>query len=322
MKTLLLMAGVLTVASVAAQSLDAARDKQPPPAPPGSPAPAFEVASIKRNKSGDGFISVSLSPQRPTFTNVPARQLIVRAYNVQPFQVVGGPSWITSDRFDITAKAPDSATPQQMNDMLQSLLADRFKLKVHRESRQGDVYRLVKARPDGKLGEAIKPAAVDCAAMIGRGRPGGPGPAPGSGPVAVGSAPVPAPGGRGGAPAPGPGAPMAGCQMMMTPGRVQMGGQPISTLANTLSNQLGRPVVDDTGLAGSYDLTLSYMPDAGGRGMPIGPLPPGAPDLPPIDPNAPSLPTALQEQLGLKLESGKGPIDVIVIDSIEPPTED
>ena len=317
MKTLLLMAGVLTVASVAAEP------RQASPAPVPSQAPAFEVASIKRNKSGDGFISISLSPQRPTFTNVPARQLIVRAYNVQPFQVVGGPSWITTDRFDITAKAPDAATPQQMNDMLQSLLADRFKLKVHRETRQGDVYRLVKARPDGKLGDAIKPAAIDCSAMMGRGRPGGPGPAPGGpGSAAVGTSAVPAPSGRPAGPAPAPAGPMSGCQMMMTPGRVQMGGQPISALANTLSNQLGRPIVDDTGLTGPYDLTLSFMPDPGGRGMPIGPLPPGAPELPPIDPNAPSLPTALQEQLGLKLESGKGPVDVIVIDSIEPPTED
>lgn len=283
MKTLLLMAGVLTVASVAAHQL--------PPS-----APAFEVASIKRNKSGDGFISISFSPTRPTFTNIPVRQLIVRAYDVQPFQVVGGPSWITSDRFDVTAKAPDDATPQQASGMLQTLLADRFKLKVHRETRQGDVYRLVKARPDGKLGDAIKPATIDCSAMMGRGRPGGPGPVPG---------------GR-----------LSGCQMMISPGRVQMGGQPISALANSLSNQLGRPIVDDTGLTGPYDLTLSFMPDSGGRGMPIGPLPAGAPELPPVDPNAPALPTALQEQLGLKLESGKGPVDVIVIDSIEPPTED
>jgi uncharacterized protein (TIGR03435 family) len=110
--------------------------------------------------------------------------------------------------------------------------------------------------------------------------------------------------------------------MMMTPGRLQMGGQPLSAFVAALSNQLGRPVLDETGLSGAYDLTLSYMPDAGGRGLPAGAPPPGAPDLPPIDPNAPSLPTALQEQLGLKLEAAKGPVEMIVIDSIEPPTED
>ena len=110
--------------------------------------------------------------------------------------------------------------------------------------------------------------------------------------------------------------------MMMTPGRFQLGGQPLSAFVNVLGNQLGRPVLDETGLTGVYDLTLSYMPDSGGRGLPPGVPPPGAPDLPPIDPNAPALPTALQEQLGLKLESTKGPVEVIVIDSIEPPTED
>jgi len=314
MKTLLLIAGVLTTATLVAQ--------QAPPAPAGAPLPKFEVASVKRNTSGDGFITVSLAPTRPTFINMPVRQLIVRAFGVQQFQVSGGPSWITSDRFDITAKAADDgATPAQMNLMLQSLLADRFKLRVHRENRQSDVYHLVKARPDGKLGDALKPAAVDCGAR-GRGAPGGPVPAPGGGPGLGTPVPGPGPGARAGGLQPGPGGAPGGCMMMMTPGRLQMGGQPLSAFVAALSNQLGRPVLDETGLSGAYDLTLSYMPDAGGRGLPAGAPPPGAPDLPPIDPNAPSLPTALQEQLGLKLEAAKGPVEMIVIDSIEPPTED
>lgn len=324
MKTLLLMTGVLTTAALAAQPLDVARGGQaPPPASPGSPAPAFEVTSVKRNTSGEGFISANLAPGRPSFINMPVRQLIVRAYGVQAFQVLGGPSWITGDRFDITAKAADDgATPAQLNLMLQSLLADRFKLRVHRETRQSDVYRLVKARPDGKLGDGLKPAAMDCSAMAGRGRPGGPGPGPGgTGNIAV-PAPAPGAGPRAGGQQPGPGGALGGCMIMMTPGRFQVGGQPLSAFANVLANQLGRPVLDETGLTGAYDLTLSYMPDAGGRGLPPGVGLPGAPDLPPIDPNAPSLPTALQEQLGLKLEAAKGPVEMIVIDSIEPPTED
>jgi uncharacterized protein (TIGR03435 family) len=320
MKRLLLMAVVLSTATaLAAQPLDVARGEQAAPASPDASTPSFEVASVKRNTSGEGFVTMGLAPGRPTFVNVPVRQLIVRAYGVQPFQVQGGPSWITSDRFDITAKAADdTATPAQMNLMLQSLLGSRFKLKVHRETRQSDVYRLVKARPDGKLGDALKPAAVDCSAM-GRGRPGGPG---GPGPGAGGTVAVPAPPARAGGPAPGPGGGPGGCMMMMTPGRLQAGGQPIAIFANTLANQLGRPVIDATGLTGPYDLTLSYMPDSGGRGLPPGGLPPGAPDLPPIDPNAPALPTALQEQLGLKLETAKGPVEMIVIDSIEAPAED
>jgi uncharacterized protein (TIGR03435 family) len=274
----------------------------------------FEVASVKRNKSSDAFISMGMQPGgRLTMINVPVRQLIVRAYQVQPFQVLGGPSWITSDRFDITAKAPGDASPQQMNAMLEALLADRFKLKVRRETRQSDVYRLVKARADGKLGDAIKPAAVEC--NVGRGRAGAAGPgttaAPPPGPAV---ARFGGPAGPGGAPPP--------CRFMIAPGRFEVMGQSISAFASTIANQLGRPVLDETGLTGSYDFTLTFMPDSGGRGMPPGVPPPGAPELPPIDPNAPALPTALQEQLGLRLESGKGPVEMIVIDSIEQPTED
>jgi uncharacterized protein (TIGR03435 family) len=308
MKRLLLTLGVLTGATLAAQS--------PPPA---AQAPvSFEVTSVKRNTSGEGFMTVRLQADRPSFVNVPVRQLIVRAYGVQPYQVLGGPSWVGSDRFDVTAKAPEGTTPEQANLMLQSLLADRFKLKVHKESRQSDVFRLVKARTDGKLGDAIKPAAVNCGNM-GRGRPGGPGPLPG--PAQSAAAPPPVPGARVGGP-PGPGGPLAGCQMMIAPGRFIVSGQPISAFASMLANQLGRPVLDETGLTGPYDFTVSFMPDSGGRGLPPGAPPPGAPELPPIDPNAPALPTALQEQLGLKLEATKGPVEMIVIDSIEPPSED
>jgi len=273
-----------------------------------SAAPGFEVASIKRNKSGDGFIGMGMQPGgRLTMINMPVRQLIVRAYGVQPYQVLGGPSWITSDRFDITAKAPGDASPQQMNAMLEALLADRFKLKVRKETRQSDVYRLVTARADGKLGEALKPAAVNC--DMARGRAGGPMPGPGAGPEPA----------RGAA----PGGPMMGpCQFLIAPGRFQVAGQSMAAFANSLGMQVGRPVLDETGLQGAYDFTLTFMPDPGGRGMPAGLPPPGAPELPPIDPNAPALPTALQEQLGLRLESGKGPVEMIVIDSIDQPTED
>ena len=291
MKRLLVLGAALASVTLAAQSA----------------APAFEVASIKRNKSGDGFMGMGMQPGgRLTMTNMPVRQLIVRAYGVQPYQVLGGPSWITSDRFDITAKAPGDASPQEMNAMLETLLADRFKLKVRKETRQSDVYRLVKARADGKLGEALKPAAVNC--DMARGRAGGPPPGPGAGPAAA----------RG----PATGGPMMGpCQFLIAPGRFQVAGQSMAAFANSLGMQVGRPVLDETGLQGAYDFTLTFMPDAG-RGMPAGPPPPGAPELPPIDPNAPALPTALQEQLGLRLESGKGPVEMIVIDSIDQPTED
>jgi uncharacterized protein (TIGR03435 family) len=303
MKKLLVLAVALVSATPNAQV-----------APPAA-TPSFEVASIKRNTSGDGFITMGMPPGgRLTMINFPVRQMIVRAYQVQPYQVSGGPSWITSDRFDITAKAAENATPQQLNAMLQALLASRFKLKVHKETRDSDIYRLVKARADGKLGDAIKPAAVDCDVNRGRGAGAAPGP--------EGSLSVPVPGPRGGGPPAGPAGAMAGCQMMMAPGRLQVAGQSMKTFADSLGAQVGRPVIDATGLTGSYDFTLTFMPEPGGRGMPAGLPPPGAPELPPIDPNAPALPTALQEQLGLKLESAKGPVEMIVIDSIEQPSED
>lgn len=272
----------------------------------GAQQPSFEVAAVRRNTSGDGFTGLQMQPGgRLTFTNAPVRMLITRAYNVQNFQIVGGPDWLTSARYDITAKAAEGNTPpDQLNLMLQSLLADRFQLVLHRETRELPVYFLVKAREDGRLGSALAPAAVDCSA--GRGRAGG-GPPPAAAPPRAGG--------------PGTVAPAAGgCRFLFAPGRLTVAGQPIGMVANALGAQLGRPVIDKTGLAGAYDFELTFMPE--GRGMPVGPPPPGAPELPPIDPNAPSIFTALQEQLGLKLESARGPVEVLVIDSAQPPVED
>ena len=151
------------------------------PSPAGSPLPVFEVASVKPNKSGEGFIRFGLQPGgRFTAQNVPARELIRFAYNVQPFQIEGGPNWLNSDRFDVTAKAEGELPPTgpgqsgPVQQMMQSLLADRFKLKVHRETKEMPVYALVLARSDGRLGKQIEPSTVDCAAQRGRGAgPGG-----------------------------------------------------------------------------------------------------------------------------------------------------
>jgi uncharacterized protein (TIGR03435 family) len=236
---------------------------------------------------------------RLNLVNAPVRNLITRAYAVQPFQVIDAPEWVTNDRFDVIAKAEGDATPDQINVMIRSLLADRFKLVARRESRELPVYFLTAARQGGQPGPALKAAAIDCSAA-GRGRPGGP--------AAGASGPVPGPG-RGG-----------GCQMMMTPGRMQAAGQPLAAVASLLANQVGRPVLDKTGMGGAFDFTLTWLPEMG-RGAPVAPLPPGI-ELPPIDPDAPSLFTALQEQLGLKLEPGRAPVDVIVIESIQPPVED
>jgi uncharacterized protein (TIGR03435 family) len=257
-------------------------------------ATAFEVASVKPNKAGDGRVMIGLQPGgRFNATNVPLRLLLRQAFNVQEFQLVGAPDWAGSDRFDVVAKAPDGDfNADVMRPMLRSLLAERFHLAVHNETRDMPVYALVKARADGRLGPNMMPAAVDCAAMRGR-RGGGPPPAP-----------------------PQPGQKME-CGFMIGPGRMNAGGMGTTNLAQSLSPLVGRIVLDKTDLTGSYDFELTYSPE-GLAGLP--PLLNGGP--PPVDPNAPTIFTALQEQLGLKLDSQRGAVDVVVIDRVEQPVAD
>jgi uncharacterized protein (TIGR03435 family) len=249
--------------------------------------------------------------------NIPARLLIRQAYQLQDYQIVGAPDWTRSEYYDITAKAPmPSPTPDQTREMQQALLAERFQFQAHRETRELSVYALRLARADGRLGPGLKPSSRDCDAMRGRGRgspgPGGPGgPAAGRGPGDVAVV------GRGGPPAPpNPNEPMQfGIRMM--PGRLSAGCMPLSQIAGVLTQPAGRLVQDKTGLTGDYDLELSFTPEfAGGRDGGPGP---GAVDTPV---GAPSLFTAIQEQTGLKLESQRSPVEVLVIDRMERPTED
>lgn len=266
------------------------------------PRPAFEVASVRPNKSGDGMVRLGIEPGgRFTATNVPLRLLIRNAYQVQDFQLVDAPDWIRSERFDIVAKAeadvppgPIGGPPGPMQLMLQSLLAERFKLVLHTEQRELPIYALVLARSDGRLGSQLRPSTVDCVELIkaARGR-GGPPP-----PLAPGERPM--------------------CGMRIGPGQLGGGAIPLDTFSGLLSQFVQRVVVDRTGLSGSFDIDLSWTPDQ----LPQGGPPPGAPPLPPIDPNGPSIFTAVQEQLGLKLESTRGPVDVLVIDGVQRPTPD
>ena len=234
---------------------------------------------------------------------------------------------MNSDRYDIVAKAegdvppgPDSPFPL----MIRAMLTDRFKLVAHNESRELPIYELVLARSDGKLGPQLRPAQVDCAALAAaRGRggappPGGPGDFNRGGP---GPGPGPGPGGPGrGGPGFGPGG-RPPCGIFMGPASLAAGSQSLAQFATILSGRVARTVVDRTGLTGTFDMDLTWTPDQIPQGQ-LGTPPPGAPPFPPIDPNGPSIFTAIQEQLGLKLESTKGPVDVVVIDSVEPPTED
>ena len=224
---------------------------------------AFEVASVKPNKTGDGRVMFGLQPGgRFNATNVTLRMLLRQAFNVQEFQIAGGPDWMGSDRFDVVAKAPEGEfTADLMRPMLRSLLAERFKLVVHNETREMAIYALVKARDDGKLGPNLSPAAIDCAAVMRGRRGGGPPPAP-----------------------PQPGQKLE-CGFMIGPGRMNAGGMPMSNLAQSLSPQVGRIVLDKTELTGNYDFELTYSLEGLGSVFPGGgpPLINGAPA--PVDPN-------------------------------------
>jgi len=292
------------------------------------PAPLDYVASVKRNTTGGGLIRVL--PGNISVTGMPAGMLIRLAYGLQDFQVVGGPGWLYSDRFDIEAKIEGPLPPggpTLVQTLFRQLLEDRFKLKTHKDTRELPVFALVLARNDGRLGPNLTRSSDECVAMMtsrGRGRPGqgpdgrgGPPPDRRGGPPPDGRA-GPPPDGRGGPASLNFDGPIQCGGRMGGIGRIRAGGNTIEQFASMLSERAQRVVIDKTGLTGYYDIALNFTPSP--DQMPQGPLPPGAAP-PPIDPDGPSLFTAIQEQLGLKLQDQRGPVEIVVIDSIDQPTE-
>jgi len=282
--SLALVAGV-----IAAQALAGAQAPQVPL--------EFEVASVKVNKSGDTQTRLNIPPGagRVDVVNMPLRGLIQAAYTVPANQLDNVPQWVSETRIDIVAKADPSASVQQLRAMLQPLLVERFKLAFHHEQRERDVYALVVAKP-GTLGPNLKPG-VDCAAR----------------------ADVP----RNTLPAPAPGQPQECGIIPAGPGRIMAKGLRMNGFVALLSlaaAALGsRQVIDETGLAGGYDIALTYTPEALSAAA-LAQRQGGAPaSAAGVDPNGPSLFQALQDQLGLKLESRKIPLDIMVIDHVEPP---
>jgi uncharacterized protein (TIGR03435 family) len=263
---------------------------------------AFDVASVKQNKSGsvNGSSNILLTPGdilRPTggrfsLTNAQLRQLIQFAYKLPlgapVYFVPALPDRLDAERFDVEAKADVSTGKDQFRLMVQSLLADRFKLMVHRETRQRPIYVLVLSKA-GKIGPHLTPHTDDtkCDAIDVK-------PAPGTVPSRfpcgeVLGAPPSVPGRRG-----------------IHAWKVSM-----ATIATTIvgfGTNLDRPVVDQTGLGGTFDFSLEWTPEPS----------PGA-DVQ-ADVSGPTLSEALNEQLGLKLEPRTGPVDVLVIDHIEEPS--
>jgi uncharacterized protein (TIGR03435 family) len=272
----------------------------------GEASASFEVASVRPNSSGDMKMSAQTLPGgRYTAINIPLRLLIINSYGLQPQQLIGAPDWISSERFDIVAKADGDLGPPFSRDapsrlqlMIRALLAERFKLKVHREPRQVDVYALVTARTDGKLGPEMKPSTIDCEALAANRRGGGPPPEPTK------------PGER----------PQCGARVL--PGELLVGGQPLLELVTLLSGTVGRSVIDRTGLKGPFDILLRWTPDIVRQQAGATPTSTVRINGVEFDPNGPSIFTALQEQLGLKLESERGTVEALVIDHIERPTPD
>jgi uncharacterized protein (TIGR03435 family) len=255
----------------------------------------------------------STDPGRVTYTGVNLKSLVARAYGVKEFQVEG-PAWLEGERYDVIATIPKGADKEQVGLMMQRLLAERFKLTLHHESKPLAVYTMSVAKSGTKLKE-VDPDAPIAAPPLSPGAP----PPPPPGPVGAGMP-------RGG-----------GMRMMMSPaGRRITGNTTIARLCDMLSNLTDRPVIDLTELKGTYALDLSWTPDenekAGGKFAPAmamantlggGPAP-GAGQSGPDGSSDPeqTLVQALQSNYGLKLEAKKNPADILVIDRAEKvPTE-
>ena len=245
---------------------------------------SFDVVSVKPNDSS-GPSDLKVSPQRVSWTNNSLRQLIQNAYDVRPYQLVALPAWADGAHFDVMATTDVPASPQQINAMLQGLLGDRFDLAVHREQHDLPGYALVLARRDGKLGPGIHPSTRDCETT-------------GQKPLDSATAQ----------------AEYAGCSPQMGLTKMKLGGYSISFLTGGLKRILEKPVVDKTGLSGTFDMELSWTPDPTM-------LPAGVPS-PNVPGGGPSIFTALEEQLGLKLMSDRAPVEVLVIDRLSRPRPD
>jgi uncharacterized protein (TIGR03435 family) len=271
------VATVVVVAPILAQSV---------------PLPSFEVASVKPTAGGQvrvgdkmwTSVGASFKPGG-TFEAVNATlgSVIRLAYGLREFQTVGGPAWLDTERFDIQARSPQGAVESDGPRRLQSLLAERFSLKVHRETRDLPIYALVLARANGALGPRLRPSQAETEPAAAAGQQCT---APGTGPTS-----------------------MKLCRVTM------------AQLADMwLPIYAGRTIVDRTGLSGGFDLGINFdnrpVPGVG----PGGGLPTSRPSAEPAATDAVSIFTALEEQLGLKLEPQTRPAEVLVIDHVERPT--
>ena len=249
----------------------------------------FEVASIRRNTQGgqgrEGLPSISFQPGgRFVMVNAPVAFLINWANPRPNLRIRNAPQWVNSDAYDINAKAPGDATKAEMEAMLRSLLAQRFNFSAHWEEEEVDAYELVLARKDGRLGAGLRRVEADCEARAAV--------------LRTGREPDPLPASQNG---------LAPCAVRAMDGALLSGGYPLKGVAERLEFLAGRPVIDRTGLDGFYEVTLRYRP--------------GPPEAESRPGELPILFTAIQEQLGLRLQPTRAVISTIIIDRIAQPSQ-
>jgi uncharacterized protein (TIGR03435 family) len=255
----------------------------------------FEAASVKINKTEVPLRFIIGPANRVYATRVDLRQVIWNAYGVDRLQVVGGPDWMETARFDIDAVAPMGTTERSaLLTMLQRLLEDRFALKIRRERRELPAYELIVADRSGKAANGLKRSSVDCAALAAKAPP------PARGPRLLTAEEM-------------QGA-FCGTRFEGGPGNPELtmnyGARTLAQIAVSLRPYAGRMVIDRTDLKGSFDAKLTFVED------PLNPA--GSPNQAAA---SPSLFRALEEQLGLKLVSTRSPIEVLVIEHVQMPTE-
>jgi uncharacterized protein (TIGR03435 family) len=295
-KLLLAAAGVVALAGpIVFGLMNTPQSHAQSPVAESTPRITFDVASIKPYHGEGGLFKIRAERGMFAAEGVTVKFLVQFAYRVNDSQILGSPAWINSEHYEIEAKRDDSSADgqrklsededaQRLRLMIQSLLADRFKLTLRRETKELPIYVLVVAKNGSKL-HASAPAEEENIPL-------GP---------------------------PTPDGPQVNHTFRMSGrGELSVLAENLDRFADLLSHQLGRPVENHTGLTGNFDFKLKWTPDEGRGQMPGGQPPEAAP---PSEANGPSLFTALQEQLGLKLESQKGPVETIVIDHVERPSE-
>ena len=341
------MRSTAVVVSVAVLALPGVAAQEAASPSTGQPRLEFEVASVRPNTNPTSM-GLNQPPGRFMASGLPLQLILTLALRdpsqpqVQP-QIEGMPGWASTERFDISAKMPDGAPPEQMPAMLRSLLDDRFALRTHLETREEAIYELVVAREDGRLGRQMTRTTVDCGPIRERR-----------------AAAVKEAMGRGGSGREealralvlgGPGEkPLCTMNTNMQPTRggsaamtLRGSGVTLQALAALVRSVAGRKVVDRTGLAGEFDIELTFSPQSALAALPIGGAPPtgaapaigavgggglfgfaGAPSVAggPVLDDAPTIGAAVKDQLGLELRNARGPVEYIVVDHLERPEPD